>query len=65
MWPFLLPPGIKGLIEKKYGGTGLLSEKMDALHADRNERVDTATSSYSAEVDFLQNIYSVLVARNH
>ena len=33
---------------------GLLSEKTDALHAELNERAEAATSSYSAEVDFLQ-----------
>ena len=46
------------------GGTGLLSEKAEALHAELNERVEAATSSYSAAVDFLQYIYSVLVATN-
>ena len=49
----------------KYGGTGLLSEKAEALHADLNERVEAATSSYSEEVDFSQYIYLVLVARYH
>ena len=34
-------------------------------HAELNERAEAATSSYSAEVDFLQHIYSVLVANNH
>ena len=48
-----------------YGGTGLLSEKTEALHAELNERAEAATSSYSAEVDFLQYIYLVLVAKNH
>ena len=52
-------------MKEEYGGTGLLSEKTEALHAELNERVETATSSYSAEVDFLQYIYSVLVAKNH
>ena len=46
-------------------GTGLLSEKTEALHAELNERTEAATSSYSAEVDFLQYIYSMLVAKNH
>ena len=45
-------------------GTGLLSEKTEALHAKLNERAEAATSSYSAAVDFLQYIYSVLVAKN-
>ena len=35
----------------------LLSEKMEALHAELNERAEAATSSYSAEVNFLQNFY--------
>ena len=52
------------LHEKKYRGTGLLSEKMEALHAELNERVEAATSSNSAAVNFLQYIYSELVARN-
>ena len=45
-------------------GTGLLSEKTEALHAKLNERAEAATSSFSAAVDFLQYIYSVLVATN-
>ena len=53
------------LSEKKYGGTELLSEKTEVLHAEINEKVEAATSSYSAKVDFLQYIYSVLVAKNH
>ena len=44
---------------------GLLSEKIEALHAELNERGETATSIYSAEVDFLQYIYSVLVTKNY
>ena len=52
--------------KKKNGGTGLLSEKkMEALHAELNERAEAATGSYSAEVDFLQYIYLVLVAKSH
>ena len=47
------------------GVQGLLSEKSEALHAELNERAEAATSSYSAEVDFLQYIYLVLVAKNH
>ena len=45
------------LSDKKYGGTGLLSEKTEALHAELNERAEAATRSYSAEVNFLQYIY--------
>ena len=54
---------------KKNGGTWLVSEKTEALHAELNERVKAATSSYSATsffaIEFLQYIYSVLVAKNH
>ena len=57
------------LSEKKiwgvWGGTGLLSEKTKALNAELNQRAEVATSSYSAEVDFLQYIYLLLVAKNH
>ena len=55
----------RSLNEKKYGGTGLVSDKMEPLHAELNERVEAATSSYSATGRFLQYIYSVLVAKNH
>ena len=47
------------LSEKKYRGTGLISEKTDAL------RVEAATSSYSVTGDFLQYIYYVPVTKNH
>ena len=53
------------LIEKKYWGTGLLFEKVEALHAELNERVEATTSIYSAAVDFSQSFYSVLVTKNH
>ena len=49
----------------KKGGTGLLSEKTEALHEELNERIEAAISSYSAAVDFLQSIYSVIVVKNH
>ena len=45
--------------------TGLISEKPEALHAEFNERVEAATSSYFATGDFLQYIYSVLVVGNY
>ena len=48
---------------KKYGGMGLVSEKMEPLYAKLNERVEAATSSYSATGEFLQYIYSALVAK--
>ena len=55
----------RNLSEKKYWGTGLISEKMEALYAELNKRVEAATGSYSATGEFLQYIYSVLVAKNH
>ena len=46
------------LNEKKYGGTGLISEKTEALYVELNERAETATNRYSATDDFLQyNIF--------
>ena len=43
----------------------MLSEQTEALYAELNKRAEAATSSYSATGDFLQHIYSVLVAKNH
>ena len=51
--------------KKKYGGTGLVSEKTEPLYAELNERLEAATSNYSATGEFLQCIYSVFVAKNH
>ena len=48
-----------------YGGTGLVSEKTEALYAEPNERVEATTSSYSTTGEFLRYIYSVSVAKNH
>ena len=39
--------------------------KTEALHAEFNKRAEATTSKYSAEVNFLQYIYSVLVTKNH
>ena len=50
------------LSEKKWG---LVSEKTEALYVELNERVKAVPSSYSATSKFLQNIYSVHVAKNH
>ena len=50
---------------KKYGVTGLMSEKTEALYAALNERAEAATSSYSTTDHLLQYIYSVFVAKNH
>ena len=51
--------------EKKYRGTGLISEKTEVLYAELNERPEAAISSYYVTGDFLQYIYSVLVTKNH
>ena len=52
-------------MKKKCGGTGLVSEKTEPLYAELNERVEAATSSYSATRKFLQYIYSMPGAKNH
>ena len=52
-------------MKKKNRGMRLFFEKTEALHAELNERVEAATSSYSAAVDFLQYIYLVFVTKNH
>ena len=52
-------------MKKKYGGTGLLSEKTEDLHTELDERAGAATRIYFTAVDFLQYIYSVLVAKIH
>ena len=41
---------------KNFGVKGLLFEEKEALHAELNQRVEAATSSYSAAVDFIQYI---------
>ena len=51
----------KILSDKKIWGTELVSEKTEALFAELNERVEAATSSYSATGEFLQYIYSILI----
>ena len=38
----------KGLSEKKYGGTRLVSEITEALYPELNERVEAVTISYFA-----------------
>ena len=50
---------------KKCGGSGLISEKTEFFEAELNKRAEAAVSSYSAKGDFLQCIYSALVAKNH
>ena len=46
----------------KYGGTGLVSHKTEALLA---ELMEAATNSYSATGKFWEYIYSMLVTKNH
>ena len=50
---------------KKYGGTGLISKKMEVLYAELNERAEAATCSYSVTGDSLQYIFSVPVNKNN
>ena len=50
---------------KKYGDTGLISEKMKVLYTKLNERAEAVTGSYSVTDDSLQYIYSVSVTKNH
>ena len=38
----------KILSEKKYGSTGLISEKTEALYLELNERVAAATNNFSS-----------------
>ena len=52
-------------MKKKYGDTSLISEKMEILYAELNERAEAATSSYSVTGDFLQYFYSLPVTNNH
>ena len=69
---FFLTLAVRGLFhredfrwENTEGGTGLLSQKTEALYGEPNERVEAVTGSYSAAGDFLQHIYSMLVVKNH
>ena len=50
---------------KKIWGTGLISAKMKYLYAEFNKRVEAATRSYSATTNFLQYVYSVLLANKN
>ena len=43
----------------------LVSEKTEALFEELTERVEAATSSYSATGEFLQYIYPMFVDKNH
>ena len=52
-------------LKKKYGGTGLISEKTEVLCTELNKRAEAATGSYSGTGDSLQHIYSVPVSKNH
>ena len=63
MWIFLLTLAGRRTFHRKdfkwrgYGSMGLLSEETEALHAEPNERVEAATSNYSAVVSFLQYLF--------
>ena len=46
----------KILSEKEYGGTGLISEKTEALYVKLNEIAEADGCSYSAPDDFSQYI---------
>ena len=52
-------------MKKKFGGTGLISEKTEVLHAELNERAEAAIGSYSVTGDSSQYIYSLPVSKNH
>ena len=47
------------------GVQGYFLKKTENLNVELNERLGAATSSNSSAVNFLQYIYSVLVAKNH
>ena len=51
--------------EKRYRGKRLISEKMEALYSEFNQKMEAATNSYSPTGNFLQYVYSVLVTKNH
>ena len=48
-----------------YGSAGLFFEETEAMRAKLSKRPEAASLSYSAAVDFIQYIYSVLVAKNY
>ena len=53
------------LSEKKYRGMWLICEKIEALPAELNKRVEAFTSSYSVAGNFLRYVYSMPVTKNH
>ena len=44
---------------------GLISEKMETLCVELDEKAEAATGNYSVTGDSLQYIYSVPVTKNH
>ena len=50
--------------KKKYGGTVLICEKIEAFYVELHERAEAATISYSTPGNFPQYIYCVLVAKS-
>ena len=67
-WIFFLALAVRGAFHGKafrWGkilGTGLISEKNGSFVCKTNERAEATTSNYSATTEFLQYIYSALVA---
>ena len=51
--------------KKKYGSTGLISEKSEVLCEELNERAEAATGSYYATGDSFQYFDSVPETKNH
>ena len=52
-------------MKKRFGGTGLISEKTGDFYVGLNEIEKAAIGTYSVTGDSLQYIYSVLVTKNH
>ena len=50
---------------RKYGSTGLICEKPEALYAKLRERQEAFTNSYFKTGHFLEYTYSLLVAKDH
>ena len=47
------------------GVWGYFLKKTEALLEELNEKAEAATGNYFTDVEFLQYIYSMLVATNH
>ena len=70
-WFFFLTLTVRGPLYwkdfqwKNIGVWGYFLKKTEVLYAELKERAEAATSSYSAAGDILQDIYSVIMAKNH